>query len=306
MQCMEVWGGNRAADQGVVMPGLDAWVYSRPHANADRGGDVHLVSSCATGRITRLLVADIAGHGDDLDAPAQRLRTLLRRYSNYVDQSAFLRELNRAFVESEDVGLFATAIAATFWAPTGYLTLCNAGHPRPLHYKAKTGQWAPIVDEGAAPGTGISNLPIGIDAPTIYEPFYLRLQRDDLVLIYTDAIIEARDARGAMIGEAGLLEIARGVEAASPQAFLADLLGQVRGHCGGSLPDDDLTLLLLRRNALSAGSLPLRDRLRGAWRFAKLFGTWILGGPTPPWPEFRAVNILGYFFSSANRRWGGP
>ena len=43
------------------MAGLDAWVFSRPYGNASGGGDVYYVSSCATGRITRLLVADGAG-----------------------------------------------------------------------------------------------------------------------------------------------------------------------------------------------------------------------------------------------------
>ena len=59
MQCMEVWGGNQSVDSGVVMAGLDAWVYCRPYAAvgadapAAAGGDVYFVSSCATGRIAR-------------------------------------------------------------------------------------------------------------------------------------------------------------------------------------------------------------------------------------------------------------
>ena len=67
-QCMEVWRGNQPVDNGVVMPGLDAWVYSRPLGDAKAGGDVHYVSSCATGRITRLLVADVSGHGAETRA----------------------------------------------------------------------------------------------------------------------------------------------------------------------------------------------------------------------------------------------
>jgi hypothetical protein len=58
MQCMEVWGGNALIDTSVSISGLDAWVYSKPFENGEAGGDVHYVSSCATGRITRLLLAD--------------------------------------------------------------------------------------------------------------------------------------------------------------------------------------------------------------------------------------------------------
>ena len=60
---MEVWGSNRAGSNGVIMPGLDAWVYSRPCSDDDAGGDVHYVSACATGRVIRALVADVSGHG---------------------------------------------------------------------------------------------------------------------------------------------------------------------------------------------------------------------------------------------------
>ena len=74
MQCMEVWGGNQVVDSGVVMAGLDAWVYSKPFGGAEGGGDVYYVSSCATGRITRLLVADVSGHGSSVAQTAAGLR----------------------------------------------------------------------------------------------------------------------------------------------------------------------------------------------------------------------------------------
>jgi hypothetical protein len=43
--CMEVWGGNQRTDSGVIMPGMDAWVYSEPWQNDTAGGDVHYLSS---------------------------------------------------------------------------------------------------------------------------------------------------------------------------------------------------------------------------------------------------------------------
>ena len=63
MQCMEVWGGSQLASSGVELGGLDLWVYSKPYGEAPRGGDVYYVSSCATGRISRMLLADVSGHG---------------------------------------------------------------------------------------------------------------------------------------------------------------------------------------------------------------------------------------------------
>src|SRR6202166_851991 len=98
MQCMEVWGGSQLATRAVEMGGLDAWFYSKPFGQAQRGGDVYYASSCATGRITRLLLADVSGHGTSVAATAANLRTLMRRFVNRLDQKEFVRLLNQQFV----------------------------------------------------------------------------------------------------------------------------------------------------------------------------------------------------------------
>src|SRR5437870_8980393 len=97
LQCMEIWGGNHAVQSSVVLSGLDAWVLSVPHQGHRSGGDIHYFSSCATGRINRLLLADVSGHGDTVSSVARQLRDLMRRFVNHVDQGAFVRSLNREF-----------------------------------------------------------------------------------------------------------------------------------------------------------------------------------------------------------------
>ena len=137
MQCMEVWGGNELADQGVVMAGLDAWVYCKPYQGEVGGGDVYYVSACATGRITRLLIADVSGHGSAVSETAAQLRALMRQYVNYLDQTQFVRSLNEKFTALTADACFATAVVTTFFAPTNRLILCNAGHPPPLLYRGR-------------------------------------------------------------------------------------------------------------------------------------------------------------------------
>src|SRR5437667_7049027 len=123
MTCMEVWGGNTPTNNGVSMLGLDAWVYSKPYQSADAGGDVYYVSSCATGRITRLLVADVSGHGETVSNVAEQLRLMMRRYVNHLDQGQFVRSMNRQFSSMADAGCFATAVVTTFFSPTRDLLL---------------------------------------------------------------------------------------------------------------------------------------------------------------------------------------
>ncbi|MBA4067536.1 MAG: hypothetical protein C0501_28275, partial [Isosphaera sp.] len=87
LQCMEIWQGSGAAERVVGTPGLDAWVVSRPFEGAARGGDVHYVSLCGGGAITRLVVADVAGHGAAVADVAKALRRLMRRNINQKSQT---------------------------------------------------------------------------------------------------------------------------------------------------------------------------------------------------------------------------
>src|SRR5271155_1302195 len=110
MQCMEVWGGSQLTSRSVALGGLDAAVFSKPYGAAQRGGDVYYASSCATGRITRLLLADVAGHGNAVAATAADLRTLMRRFVNRLDQIDFVRLLNQQFAALSKEGTYATAL----------------------------------------------------------------------------------------------------------------------------------------------------------------------------------------------------
>src|SRR5687768_2641145 len=118
MSCMEVWGSSQLTQASVLFGGLEAWVYSKPHGQSAQGGDVIYASSCATGRITRLLLADVAGHGKAVAGTAADLRLLMRRFVNCLDQTELVRLLNQQFTGLSERAVFATAIVSTFFAPT--------------------------------------------------------------------------------------------------------------------------------------------------------------------------------------------
>src|SRR5271155_1284692 len=162
MTCMEVWGDSQLTERGIEMGGLDAWVYSKPYGRARRGGDVYYASSCATGRISRLLLADVSGHGKSVAATAADLRTLMRRFVNRLDQKEFVRLLNQQFVALSRTGSFATAVVTTFFAPSRRLSVCNAGHPRSLLYRAADRTWSFLGQHEAPEKKGPSNIPLGL------------------------------------------------------------------------------------------------------------------------------------------------
>tara|TARA_R110002095_G_scaffold9822_5_gene15055 strand:+ start:135 stop:575 length:441 start_codon:yes stop_codon:yes gene_type:complete len=110
MECMEVWGGNQPADQELTTTGLDIWVYSQPYGASKSGGDVYYVSSCSSGRITRLLLADVSGHGEAVAGRANVLRQLMRRHINHINHASLVEAINYDFEAESKNGAFATAI----------------------------------------------------------------------------------------------------------------------------------------------------------------------------------------------------
>jgi serine phosphatase RsbU (regulator of sigma subunit) len=251
---MEVWGGSQLTTRGVEFGGLDAWVYSKPYGRAQRGGDVYYASSCGTGRITRLLLADVSGHGNAVAATAAILRTLMRRSVNRLDQTEFVSLLNRHFAEMSEGGTFATAIVTTFFSPSSRLAVCNAGHPRPLLYSAARTRWILLGQEDDPDESRLSNTPLGIVAMVEYEQFDVELKPGDCLVCYTDALIESRDTDGNMLGETGLLKLARLLPAPNgdvpeaPQGVAERILEEIGARYPENLTNDDVTVLVAIAN----------------------------------------------------------
>jgi sigma-B regulation protein RsbU (phosphoserine phosphatase) len=304
MQCMEVWGGSQLTTRGVEMGGLDAWVYSKPYEQADAGGDVYYASSCATGRISRLLLADVSGHGNAVADTAVELRRLMRRFVNFLDQTEFVRSMNRQFVSMSQQGRFATAVVTTFFATTGRMSICNAGHPRPLLYRAATGQWSILELRRDSPAP--NNIPLGILDVTEYEQFDLELQAGDLVLCYTDALIESRQPDGQFIGEEGLLLIAEKLPTNDPSQLTPALLAAIAALHEGNLDGDDVTVLVLR----ASGKRPRYSFVQRLWAQLRMMGAVIRSinprAERAPLPDLRLANVGGAIIPRLGRRWRAP
>ncbi|MEO1128236.1 MAG: PP2C family protein-serine/threonine phosphatase [Planctomycetota bacterium] len=316
MQCMEVWGGNRAITTEISTLGLDAWLTSRPYVaeasppptQTTSGGDIHYATSCATGRITRLLLADVAGHGEAAADAARAVRRLLGDYANYVDQTQFVGAVNRHFHDlgERTAGLFATAVVTTFFSPTDELAICNAGHPPPLHYTAATKTWSHVEPERSSGSP--NNLPLGVDSDAPYLQTTMRMQPGDIVVLYTDALGEAHSPEGAMLGFDGLLEVARTLVFDDASQITDRLLRAIDVHRtgGGAIEcppfDDDVTVLVICRN----GTRPTSSLMLGAKSAYRVLGravaTIVRERRVPPLPELTLQNLLGPFFDRFNYR----
>jgi len=306
MQCMEVWGGSQLTSSGVELPGLDVWVYSKPFEEAQRGGDVYYVSSCASGRISRLLLADVSGHGNSVASTAADLRTLMRRFVNRLDQKEFVRLLNEQFTALSSQGTFSTAVVTTFFSPTRRLSLCNAGHPRPLLFRATEGRWSFLGHQDNPEKKGPRNIPFGIFQLADYEQLDIELDPGDCLVSYTDALTESCDADGEMLGEKGLLRIVNLLGGIPAEKFISSLLQEIAEQFPKNLSADDVTLMVVRANSRSL-KFSLREKVHALGRFLKTF----LRSLNPraeraPFPDANLANLGGAIIPALGRRWRAP
>jgi serine phosphatase RsbU (regulator of sigma subunit) len=257
LTCMEVWGGNSSCDTKLSTAGLDLWVYSQAHGGSARGGDVYYTSSCASGNISRVLLADISGHGATVTDLAQKLRDLMRKHVNHVAQSALVEAINREFAGIAHDGGFATAAVGTFFAPTRGLSLSLAGHPPPIVFRAGTGTWS-VVELQQPTG-----LPWGVDAASAYAESSMRLEPDDLLFCYSDAFLESRDGSGAPLMVDGLLDVVQSLKPCPAPEFIGALRSRLTDLRPENLSTDDATALLLQATGESGR---LRDLAMAPFR----------------------------------------
>jgi sigma-B regulation protein RsbU (phosphoserine phosphatase) len=245
MQCMEVWGGNGKVQRCFTMPGLRAWITSQPHQSADSGGDVFYLSSCASGRITRLLLADVSGHGAEVSEIAIGLRDLVRRNVNMIQQNRFVEAMNRQFVDFSGSDEFATALVCSFFAPTRTLAICNAGHPCPLIYRQNENRWE-VIERRTPDAASISDIPLGILEESAYSHHKIKLGVGDMVLCYSDALSESLDSNGQQLGETGLARLVGEIGGQDPERFIARLFEEILAKNPDNLQQDDVTAILFQ------------------------------------------------------------
>ena len=243
MNCMTVWGGHGATNSYFTRPGLDVRVWSRARrAIQAGGGDVHLLSSCASGRITRMLLADVCGFGPALVDLSRDLGGLMKRNANSIRQARVVRQIGSRLDVASRLGACASTLISTYFAPTRSFTLCNAGHPPPLLYRSESQTWQILKRyPGQNPEAGARP---GVVAPSEYQCFRMNLDVGDMVLSYGNVLTECRNVKGRTIGLSGLLDVVRSLDPAEPKLLAKRLIASIRCEHAENLADDDVTLLL--------------------------------------------------------------
>lgn len=241
--CSEIWGGNRPIDRDVHAPGIHGRLFSRP-CGGGSGGDVHYLSVCGSGLLSRLCVADVAGHGEAVSTVSREIHGLLRRFMNNLDQRRVLAELNRT-LESAEEPILTTAAAFSYYPPNRTLSYSYAGHPPAWYFDRGADRWS-VLELPVVSGRGLFNLPLSVDPRAAFTRGKRRVQMGDRLLVLTDGVLEAPAPGGELFGADRVSELLSRHSAAGPTELAECIVGSLIDFTRDeTLKHDDVTLMLI-------------------------------------------------------------
>lgn len=136
--------------------------------------------------------------------------------------------------------LMITVFVAQWDGSEHALRYASAGHNPPYLWRAKTREVEALDADGMI---------IGVLDESPYESKTTYLEKDDVLLLYTDGIVEAKDPRGQMFGEARLQEALAECATLSADEILATLFDVAKRFIGDAEMHDDISMVVVRATA---------------------------------------------------------
>ncbi|MET7330751.1 PP2C family protein-serine/threonine phosphatase [Nonomuraea sp. NPDC005650] len=221
-----------------------ASAYLAAEAEAQIGGDIY--AAVRAPHRTRLIIGDARGKGLPAISEAAGLlgafREAARRSPELPELVADLEEgfdLTQSQSDAADevyAESFVTAAVVDISDERPVLSILSCGHPPPLILRE--GRVIPLGVSRPAPPLGLGKL-----CEPQYVPTEFSFGQDDLLLLYTDGVIEARDAAGTFFP---LEQKAARWTGEQPAALLKGICDDLLEHVGGRL-GDDAALIAIRR-----------------------------------------------------------
>jgi sigma-B regulation protein RsbU (phosphoserine phosphatase) len=229
------------------VPGVDMAFATRP-ANTVAGDYYDAFRRAEDGPLL-IAVADVSGKSVPAAMLMANFQASLRALAGSPGTlSELVAGLNRLACGNNLNGRrFTTAFFAELNPSTGELIYLSAGHNPPLLMRS----------DGSVERLKSECIPLGIDLAEKFETGVTHLRTNDLLVIYTDGVTEARNEQGDQFGESRLLGI---LEPGSPEraaSTLASIMNRLDDFVGNAPQHDDITCLVVSRS----GSLRVHSSL---------------------------------------------
>jgi len=214
--------------------GWEASAHFRPAR--ELGGDLYDFYDMGGG-LLGVATGDVAGKGVPAALYAAFASGTIRsRAFERRPPADLMQRVNRTLRRRGIEGLFCTLTYALFDSQERTLRVANSGLPHPFHYRAAERRAGPLE---------VSGLPLGTFDGVSYDEVSVDLAKGDVVVFYTDGLVEARRGRE----EYGPERLLRGLEAhaalAAPELG-ERLLADLEGFLDEAVPADDVTLIVVK------------------------------------------------------------
>lgn len=192
------------------------------------------------------IIGDVSGKGVPAAMFMSAAVTLFRAAGKHIrSPKELMEEMNAVLSENNPSLTFVTAFIGRLHISSGELLYCNAGHCAPL-IKAN-GEKAEVKELAMEP-----NIPLGYDGKYEFIEQGCMLGEGETLVLYTDGVTEARNAKREMLGKARWAEMVGKGER---------LLDQVKAFIRHAEPTDDITLMTIRKvSAMQPLTLSMPNR----------------------------------------------
>jgi sigma-B regulation protein RsbU (phosphoserine phosphatase) len=242
-QEMEKEVGIAAEIQGQLLPSrlprvssvaLSAW--SLPAKGVS--GDYYDVISIRKGQIM-LAVCDVAGKGIPASLVMVMIRTIIHLVAHQpgMNVSRILDIVNWGIAGKVSLDRFATVALLTYDFERHRLEYSNAAHHPLLIYRAASSEFETLDTEG---------IPIGLEKKTRYSQVETDLSAGDIVILYTDGIIEAMNEKGQQYSYESLQSVIEKNRTLGPEALKKVIIDDMNAFVGKAKQHDDQTFLLMK------------------------------------------------------------
>ena len=184
-----------------------------------------------------LCVGDVAGKAISAALYMARLTSELRSRAAIARTPArLLRRVNQEIANLGDDGMFATLVYCIYDLESRSLVFTNAGHCTPLLRRGD--RVFPLQAERA------HTPPLGVTPDLEAGEARVQLHSGDMLIMVSDGILEARDARG---NEYGLSRLSRRIRTARGAAedVIKAILADIDGHSADQGQGDDMTIVAM-------------------------------------------------------------
>jgi sigma-B regulation protein RsbU (phosphoserine phosphatase) len=221
-----------APQQLPVVPGFELAARYVPGSRTGVGGDWYDVFHLPDGRVG-ITMGDVMGHGLRSATVMGRLRSVLRSYAlGGDDPDQVLSSLDRYMHHFEPLQT-ATAVYAVLDKESGTMKIASAGHPSAVLVDPRDGATALEPPRGVV---------LGVDPELERSSVTLKVPEDGIVCLYTDGLLERRDAD--FDDRTRALHRALEIDLGSVEAMAAEVMVRLLND---QEAEDDVALLLVRR-----------------------------------------------------------